>query len=200
AEIHAAAAMHRESGRLVEDEEPGVLVDDPVREPRDGLGRGARRRGGGSADGGHSDAIAGSKSVARGRASRVDSDLAGADQSVNVAAGNALEARDQEIVEALASELRVDLPDLHGSFFVLGAAFFPLATHKFRQIVHKKVYVIVRTTDFARGRPSAGSIRVPFRPSQALSGLLLLFERVLFSASPDWCRDFGGDYSPSRSK
>src|SRR5690606_38031229 len=98
--------------RLVDDEEPRVLVDDPVREPRDGLGRRAGRYRSGSPDGGHSDAISGSKSVARGRASRVDSDLAGADQSVDVAARHALDVCDQEVVEALARELGVDLPEL----------------------------------------------------------------------------------------
>src|SRR5690606_396623 len=103
AEVHPAAAMHGETGRLIEDEKTRVLVDDPVREPCDGRRRG--RRGGpgaGPPDRGHSDPVPGSKLVAWIRAARVHADLAGPDKPVDMAAWHAFQAGEQKVVESLA--------------------------------------------------------------------------------------------------
>ncbi|MFO7285569.1 MAG: hypothetical protein LOD94_04700 [Gammaproteobacteria bacterium] len=101
-----------------------------------------------------------------------------------MAAGHAFQAGQQKVVEPLALELRAHFPVLDGRFRLLRA-------HRFCQIVHKKVYVIVRTTDFARGRPIAGPNSSDFGRVIHSSGLYFN-ERVLLSANPEWAAAISG--------
>jgi hypothetical protein len=113
-EADAATAMNGEPGRLVEHQQPRVLIDDALGEPFQTVRRGERLGGGADPDRRHANLVAGLQPVARIGAPRVDAHLPGADEPIDMAAGNALQLAEQIVVEPLPRPLRVDLAVPHG--------------------------------------------------------------------------------------
>ncbi len=106
-----AAAVHGNPGRLVEHDEPLVLVQDAGLEPEPGRAPARRRLVRlGPPHRRQAHHIARLETIIRFRASLVDPHLALAQQPVNMRLRHALEARDEEIVQPLPGCL---LPDLH---------------------------------------------------------------------------------------
>src|SRR5690606_35317309 len=119
ADTKAGPAVDGKPRRLVEDQEPLLLVKDGVLHPAGGFRGDHGGRGlGATGMGGNTDAVAGSQAVAGGNAGAVHPDLAAADHPVDTAPGHVPEPAQQEIVQA---PVRFRCPDLdvRGTAFVI---------------------------------------------------------------------------------
>ena len=108
-EADAAAAMHRDAGRLVQRQQLFVFVKD-----RELAGRRRCRTGAfGHPHGGHAHFVAERQSGIGAGPPAVDPHLAGADYAVDVGLRHALEQPQQEIVEPLPRTALVNIDTLH---------------------------------------------------------------------------------------
>ena len=101
-EIQSAAAMHGPSGRLVQDDQSIVLVDDrPIDVALPHLGRCPPWPGLAYPNRRDPHDVAGSQTVVLSHPATIDSDLAATQQPVNPCAWNAFQIARQEVVDAL---------------------------------------------------------------------------------------------------